>query len=170
MSACSKDDSGSNNDGNVALPAGPQDTVTSFMVFFTNTVDSSVEVGSYDDVDGPGPITPNLGGVVLKKNSTYVLSFFIEDGTGPSKVYLHTKIKNNGKDFKFCFSNPLGINVVSTDSDGSLPIGLVSTLNTSNSTGMDQLNFTIKYQKGVKNGSCSPGIVYHSCNIPIIIN
>lgn len=169
LTACSKDDS-SEGSGTVTLPAGPQDTVTSFMVYFTNMADSSVEVGSYDDPDGPGPKAANVGGVVLKKNASYQITYFIEDGTASPKVYLHTKIKNNGKDFKFCYGSPLGINVVATDSDGSLPIGLISNLTTASSTGMDQLNFTIKYQKGVKSGSCSPGVVYHTCNIPIVVN
>lgn len=169
LTACSKDDN-SEGSGTVSLPAGPQDTVTSFMVYFTNTVDSTVEVGSYDDPDGPGPKAANVGGVVLKKNASYEITYFIEDGTASPKVYLHNKIKTNGKDYKFCYGSPLGINVVPTDSDGTLPIGLKSMLSTSSTTGFDQLNFTIKYQKDVKTGACSPGVVYYSCNIPIIIN
>lgn len=170
--SCAKEDSsGSNSSSNTTtLPAGPQDTVTSFMVYFTDAVDSVTEVGSYDDPDGPGPKAASVGGVVLKKNSTYFVSFFIEDATSTPKNYLHNKIKSNGKEYKFCFGNPLGINVVATDSDGSFPIGLNSTLTTSSTTGSGQLGFTIKYQKGVKNGSCSPGVVYHTCNIPIFVN
>lgn len=172
LTACSKDDS-SNPDGsssNNQLPAGPQDTVTSFMVFFTNTTDSMTEVGSYDDPDGPGPKPANIGGVVLKKNASYIVSINLEDATNQPKVFLHTKIKNNGKDYKVCLSNPLGSSVVPTDSDGSMPIGLVNLMTTGSSVGNEQMNFTIKYQKGTKSGSCSPGVVYYSCNIPVYIN
>ncbi|MBL7837446.1 MAG: hypothetical protein JNM67_08020 [Bacteroidetes bacterium] len=172
LTACSKDDtnpegSGSNNN---QLPAGPQDTVTSFMVFFTNTTDSMTEVGSYDDPDGPGPKPANIGGVVLKKNESYIVTINLEDATNNPKVFLHTKIKNNGKDYKVCLSNPLGSTVVPTDSDGNMPIGLINLMTTGSSTGNEQMNFTIKYQKGTKSGSCSPGVVYYSCNIPVFIN
>ena len=167
--ACSKEDK-SNTDTTVTLPAGVQDTVTSFMVFFTNTIDSSAEVASYDDPDGLGPKSPNIGGVTLNKNASYKITFFIEDATNPSKItYLHTKIKNNGKEYKICTSNPLGINVTAKDSDGTFPIGLVNDLLTSSTLGSDNMNFTVKYQKSVKNGQCSPGVVYFSCNIPISV-
>lgn len=171
LTACSKDDTETpgSNGSTTTTPTGPQDTVTTFMVYFTNTVDSTVEIGSYDDPDGPGPISPNVGGVVLKKNASYIVTFYIEDATG-STVYLHNKIKTNGKDYKICISNPLGINVNATDSDGSMPIGLINMLQTSGSTGSANLNFTVKYQKGTKNGTCSPGTVYHTCNIPIYVN
>ena len=171
LTACSKDDTETpgSNGSTTTTPTGPQDTVTTFMVYFTNTVDSTVEIGSYDDPDGPGPISPNVGGVVLKKNASYIVTFYIEDATG-NTVYLHNKIKTNGKDYKICISNPLGINVNATDSDGSMPIGLINMLQTSGSTGSANLNFTVKYQKGTKNGTCSPGTVYHTCNIPIFVN
>ena len=168
--ACSKEDKDSNTNTNVTLPAGVQDTVTSFMVFFTNTTDSSAEVASYDDPDGPGPKQPNVGGVTLNKNTTYKVTFFIEDATNPSKIaYLHTKIKNNAKDYKICTSNPLGINITAKDSDGTFPIGLINDLVTSSTLGSDNMNFTVKYQKSVKNGQCAPGVVYYSCNIPISV-
>lgn len=170
LTACSKDDTETpGGGGTTTIPAGPQDTVTTFMVYFTNTVDSTTEIGSYDDPDGPGPISANVGGVVLKKNASYILTFYIEDATGKT-VFLHNKIRTNGKDYKICISNPLGINVNATDSDGSMPIGLVNLLQTSSTTGNANLNFTVKYQKGSKNGTCSPGIVYHTCNIPIYVN
>lgn len=154
----------------LALPAGPQDTVTSFMVSFYHTVDSTTDVGACDDPDGPGPMQANIGGVSLKKNSTYIVTFMIEDATNPSQsIYLDKKIKNNGKDFKLCMGNPLGISIVAKDSDGSLPIGLVNELVTSSSTGNDKISFTIKYQKGVKDGSCDPGIMYYNCSLPVTI-
>lgn len=165
--ACSKEDDNNSNTV-VSLPAGVQDTVTSFMVFFTNNIDSSVEVASYDDPDGPGPKSPNIGGVTLNKNANYKVTFFIEDATNASQIsYLHTKIKNNGKDFKICASNPLGMTLTAKDSDGTFPIGLVNDLTTGSTLGNDNINFTVKYQKSVKNGQCSPGIVYFSCNIPV---
>lgn len=172
LTACSKDDdsASSGNSTSTTTPTGPQDTVTSFMVFFTNTVDSVTEVGSYDDPDGPGPKPANIGGVVLKKNSSYIVSLNLEDATATPKVFLHTKIKNNGKDYKVCISNPLGTTVNATDSDGTLPIGLVNFLTTGSTTGNDNMNFTIKYQKGCKSGSCSPGTVYYTCNIPVYVN
>lgn len=170
ITSCSKEDTDNPDGGTLVTPAGPQDTVTSFMVYFTNTVDSMTEVATYDDPDGPGPKAASVGGVVLKKNSSYVVTFMIEDATASPKTFLHPKIKNNGKDYKICISNPLGISVNATDSDGSMPIGLVNMLSTSSTTGSDNINFTIKYQKGVKNGQCSPGTVYHSCNIPVFVN
>lgn len=166
--SCSKEEEAATNSPTVTIPAGPQDTVTSFMVYFTNSSDSVTEVGSYDDPDGPGPKQASIGGVSLKANATYKVTFFIEDATNPSKiVYLHNKIKSNGKEYKLCISNPLGVSVNALDSDGSLPIGLVNDLITTGNTGSDNMNFTIKYQKDVKNGQCSPGIVYYSCNLPI---
>lgn len=168
--SCSKEDSVSSG-GSTTLPAGPQDTVTSFMVYFTNTSDSSVEVGSYDDPDGPGPKPANVGGVTLKAGSTYLVTFFIEDASNPGKiVFLHTKIKNNGNEYKICTNNPLGSSVTPADSDGTYPIGLVNNLVTAGNTGSESMNFTIKYQKSVKNGECSPGVTYFSCNIPFALN
>lgn len=168
FTSCSKEETTSASLNNNTLPAGPQDTITTFMVYFTNTTDSVTEIGSYDDPDGPGPKPANIGGVALKANSTYLITFFIEDATKASApVYIHNKIKNNGAQYKICTSNPLGTTVDPLDSDGIYPIGLVNNMLTTGNTGNDNMNFTIKYQKDVKNGSCSPGVVYYSCNIPI---
>lgn len=165
--SCSKTDETPSN--STALPAGPQDTVTSFMVYFYDVVDSVYEVGNYDDPDGPGPKSASIGGVTLKKDRTYQITYRIEDATG-TPVMLHNKIKTNGKDYKICIGNQLGCNSQATDSDGSLPIGLTSRLTTSSTTGYANLSFTIKYQKGVKNGDCSPGTTYYTCAIPIFVN
>lgn len=167
FTACSKQESSPNN-LTQPTPTAPSDTITSFMVFFTNTTDSSAEVGSYDDPDGPGPKPANIGGVNLKANSDYIITLRIEDASNPSKpVYIHNKIKTSPKDYKICLSNPLGIIANPTDTDGSYPIGLVHNLRTSSSTGYETMSFTIKYQKNVKNGQCDPGVVYYTCDIPV---
>ncbi|MDP2175185.1 MAG: hypothetical protein Q8K70_04670 [Bacteroidota bacterium] len=167
FNACKKE--GSNNDNNVvSLPSGPQDTITSFMITFFNTLDSSNSVAEYADEDGPGPKSPTFGGFSLEKNTPYEVSFRIEDGTGVP-IVLNNKIRTNGKDYKICINNPLGITVVPTDSDGSLPIGLIQNITTSSTTGDATMTFTIKYQKGVKNGQCEPGVVYFSCTLPFSV-
>lgn len=163
--SCSKKDA----DEPLSLPPGPQDTVTNFSAYFYNVVDSTTEVASFDDPDGPGPIEASIGGITLQKNSNYMITFRIEDATGNSSVMLDQKIRNNGKDFKICLSNPLGTTIHATDSDGSHPIGLEDDMSTSNMTGNDKITFTIKYQKGVKNGQCEPGVVYYTCSVPVTI-
>jgi hypothetical protein len=167
LNACKKEES-SSNDTKVSLPAGPQDTVTSFMITFFNTIDSSSTIAEYADEDGLGPKSPTFGGFSLEKNTLYQVSFRVEDGTG-TPIVLNNKIKTNGKDYKICVNNPLGISFVPTDSDGSLPIGLMQNMTTSSTTGDGNMTFTIKYQKGVKNGQCEPGIVYFSCTLPFSV-
>ncbi len=163
--SCKKDKS---NEPDV-LSDGPKDTITDFYVNFYNVIDSTTEVGAYADPDGPGPLESTIGGVSLKANSLYLVTMTIEDATSSSTVYIHNKIKNNGKDYKICVDNPLGISVSPTDSDGSMPIGLVNDLTTSSTTGNDKINFSIKYQKGVKDGQCSPGVLYYNCSIPVTV-
>lgn len=165
LGSCSKKDS----EEPLSLPPGPQDTVTNFSAYFYNVIDSTTEVASCDDPDGPGPLEASIGGIALQKNSNYIITFRIEDATGNTSVMLDKKIKANGKDFKICLNNPLGSNVHATDSDGSNPIGLENAMSTSNITGNDKITFTIKYQKGVKNGQCEPGIVYYTCSVPVTI-
>jgi hypothetical protein len=168
FNACKKEDSSPNTSNNTAI-LSPSDTITSFLISFENTQDSSVEFGNYDDVDGPGPKSANIGGVSLKQNTPYKVTFRIEDGTNASNpIILNSKIKNNGKDYKLCITNNLGINSTATDSDGSMPIGLTYDLNTKN-TGNGNITFTIKYQKGIKNGDCTPGTTYYTCTIPISV-
>lgn len=166
INACKKESSNTQTTtGNM-----PTDTVTSFMVNFINTVDSTVDVASYDDPDGSGPINPTIGGVTLKKNSSYRVTFLILDESNPNQmVLLHNKIRTAGKDYKLCMSNPLGVSVTATDSDGSFPIGLDNLMTTGSTTGSDYMNFTIKYQAGVKNGQCDPGQVFFTCNLPVSI-
>ncbi len=162
--SCGKKDQGT------PVAEGPKDTITSFMVNFYDPIDSTTEVGAYDDPDGPGPIQPSIGGVALKKNTAYVVTFMIEDATNPkSIVYIHNKIKSNGKDYRLCTTNSLGISVTAKDSDGSMPIGLVNDLNTSSSTGTNSMVFTIRYQKGVKDGQCSAGSLYYQCSLPVSV-
>ena len=79
INACKKE----SNSANKITGTLPTDTVTSFMVNFINTVDSTVEVASYDDPDGSGPINPSIGGVTLKKNSSYRVTFMILDESNP---------------------------------------------------------------------------------------
>jgi len=166
INACKKE----SNSTNITTGSLPTDTVTSFMVNFINTVDSTVDVASYDDPDGNGPINPSIGGVTLKKNSSYRVTFMILDESNPIQmVMLHNKIRTAGKDYKLCMSNPLGVSVTATDSDGSFPIGLDNLMTTGATTGNDYMNFTIKYQAGVKNGQCDPGQVFFTCNLPISI-
>ncbi|MEZ4804923.1 MAG: hypothetical protein R2852_05425 [Bacteroidia bacterium] len=165
FNACKKSDDSPNS-----ASTEVKDTVTSFFVYFANTSDSMVEVGNYDDPDGPGPMQATISGVSLKANSTYEVTFSIKDETNQNKIeYIDSKIKSQGKDFKICIGNPLGITVQATDSDGSMPIGLENILNTSSSKGDVKLNFTIKNQKGVKDGTCSPGEVYFSFDMPISV-
>jgi hypothetical protein len=165
--SCKKENT--SNEG-VSLPPGPQDTITSFMVNFYNTSDSTVEVGSYDDPDGAGPIAPNIGGASLKKNASYIITFLMEDATDAAhSVFIQNKIKTNGKDYKICIGSPLGISVNATDSDGSRPIGLTNNMSTSSTTGSGKMNFSIKYQKGVKDGQCAPGLLLFNCDIPVTV-
>ncbi len=149
-----------------------QDTISNFFVYFTNPVTSNVEVAAYEDLDGAGPKPAIIGGVTLKANTYYVVTFRIEDATNHTgnRVYIHDKIKNNGTDYKICISTPMGISVNPTDSDGSMAIGLVNDLYTSPGIGSDKINFSIKYQKGVKDGQCAPGTLYFNCNIPVTVN
>ncbi len=168
MNACKREDSIPSNSSNINTVA-PSDTITSFLVSFENEQDSSVEFGNYDDDDGPGPKAANIGGVSLKQNAPYKITFRIEDGTNAANpIILNTKIKNNGKDYKLCITNNLAITTTATDSDGTLPIGLTYDLNTKN-TGNGTITFTIKYQKGVKNGDCAPGTNYYTCTLPISV-
>lgn len=149
----------------------PPDTVCNFMVYFTDPETTTVEVAEYEDLDGAGPMLPTIGGVSLSANTKYIVTFRIEDATNQrgNKVYIHDKIKADGKDFKICISNPLGIQVLPTDTDGTLPIGLENEFTTSSVKGGCNLQFSIRYQKGVKNGDCSPGINYFTCSIPATV-
>ncbi len=172
ISSCKKEDKESNNSSNNSNqnPTTPSDTVTSFMVYFEDTKDSITDIVSYDDPDGAGPKPANISGVALKTNRLYKLTFRIEDGTNKSNiVILNSKLKTNGKDYKLCFTNTMGLAATPTDTDGSLPIGLTYDLTTQNA-GNGNFTFTIKYQKGTKNGDCAPGIVYHTCTIPVYVN
>lgn len=172
ITSCSKEEIPfENTESKIYEPASSlKDTVTSFMVFFGNPKDSSAQVGVYDDPDGPGPKPASIGGVVLSPNTAYEVTFFIEDASNPASVaYLHNKIKANGTQFKICTNNPLGSNIQATDSDGKFPIGLENKMFTNENTGDSYMNFTIKYQKDVKNGSCTPGEVYFSVEIPVSI-
>jgi hypothetical protein len=167
FNACKKDDSSAiKND--VKLSVGVQDTVTSLMVTFFNTLDSSSVIAEYADEDGPGPKSPVFNGFSLEKNTPYQVFFRIEDATG-APIVLNSKIKTSGKDFRICINNPLGITITPTDSDGTMPIGLTQNLTTTSTTGDAAMTFTIKYQKGVKNGQCEPGTVYFSCTLPFSI-
>ena len=168
--SCSKEENIVPIPGKTQIQAPIKDTVTSFSVYFTDWVDSASEVGIYEDPDGPGPKQGHIGGVSLKANTTYEITFFIEDATNKEAIaYLHNKIKNNASQYKICTGNPLGSSVTPTDSDGKYPIGLVNQMITTGSTGNTDMNFTIKYQKDVKNGQCSPGEVYFSVDIPVSI-
>lgn len=172
IASCKKEDNENNNSSNntTTNPATPSDTVTSFMIYFEDTKDSITDVVSYDDPDGAGPKQANFGGAILKPNRLYKLTFRIEDGTNKSNVViLNNKLKTNGKDYKLCFTNTIGLNATPTDTDGSLPIGLTYDLTTQNASS-GNFTFTIKYQKGNKNGDCAPGIVYHTCTIPAVVN
>ncbi len=167
ISACDKTDD-ENINSIVELPKGPQDTVTSLMLTFEDVLDSSAKIVNYFDEDGLGPIKPRIGRITLNANREYLLTLRIEDGTGVP-VVLNNKIKTNGKDFKICLSNPLGLIVEPKDSDGTFPIGLENGFKTSSQLGSDVLTLSIKYQKGVKTGSCEPGIVYFNTAFPITI-
>ena len=150
----------------------PADTVSSFIVYFTDPETTTVQEGQYEDLDGAGPLLPNIGGVALNANTKYIVTFRIEDATNGkgSTVFIDDKIKADGKDFKICISNPLGIIISPTDSDGSLPIGLENELITGSTKGSCNMSFTIRYQKDVKNGDCAPGINYFTCSLPVTIN
>jgi hypothetical protein len=165
FSACKKEPTDSSN---VVLPAGPQDSITSFMIYLDDMVDSTTTIANYTDIDGPGPKRPTFGGFSLKKNRNYEVSFRIEDETGVP-IVLNSKIKTNAKDYRICINEPLGITVSAKDSDGQHALGLVNSLTTSSQTGNDYMTFTIKYQKGVKNGQCDPGVVYFTCTLPFSV-
>ena len=171
ISSCKKEDNkNSNSSNNTTLIPGPvSDTVSSFIVYFEDTKDSITEIVSYDDPDGSGPKPANINGAALKANRLYKLTFRIEDGTNKSNiVILNSKIKTNGKDYKLCFTNTMGLVSNPTDTDGNLPIGLNYDI-TTKTAGNGNLTFTIKYQRGTKNGDCTPGTVYHTCTIPLYV-
>jgi hypothetical protein len=146
------------------------DTITNFYVHFSDPIDSATEVGAYEDIDGPGPMEGAISGVSLKANTHYIVTFMMEDATNPENpINIQNKIRTYGKDYRLCISNQLGMAITPTDSDGVMPIGLVNELNTTSTTGDGSISFTLKYQKGVKNGDCSPGTVVYKCTIPISV-
>jgi hypothetical protein len=176
LGSCSKEDAGGYSpkakpNGNNTVPTElQQDTITNFLVYFSNPADESTQVGAYEDPDGPGPIEPCIGAVVLKANTQYIVTFMIEDATNKNKrVDIDNKIQKNGRDYKICISNPLGSSISAIDSDGLMAIGLENKLMTSEQTGNSSFNFSIKFQQGVKNGDCGPGKMYFSCDIPVSI-
>jgi hypothetical protein len=150
----------------------PQDTITNFFVYFQDTFNSSVEVGVYEDVDGSGPAEAALSAVTLKPNTYYKVSIRMQNALDATKerVRIYEKIRDNGKDFRICATAPLGMNIIPTDSDGLMAIGLENEVNTTSMKGEGMMNFTVRYQKGVKNGQCEAGTVYYKCSIPVFIN
>ena len=170
FSSCSKEDSPVTTPDPIKAFTTPQDTITNFYVFFSDPIDSAAEVGAIEDPDGPGPKESSISGVALKANTHYVVTFAMEDATNPEKtINIQNKIKTAGKEYKICVSNPLDITVKAIDSDGLLPIGLVNDLHTTSTTGNSTINFSVKYQKDVKNGDCAPGILIYNCSIPVTV-
>jgi hypothetical protein len=176
LGSCSKEEQGftpkaakTNTNSSVSTEL-QQDTVTNFLVYFSNPADETTQVGAYEDPDGPGPIEPCIGAVVLKANTQYIVTFLIEDATNKAKrIDIDQKIQKNGKDYKVCINNPLGSSITAIDSDGLMAIGLENNLMTSSETGNSSFNFSIKFQQGVKNGDCYPGKLYYNCSIPVSI-
>jgi hypothetical protein len=164
LASCKKE---SGND--TTLPTSQKDVVTFFSVSFYNVIDSSVNYCSYVDTDGDGPLFPSISGTALKVNAEYEVSIRLKDESRTPAVDLYSKLRSDGKNYKVCFSNTIGLTLVPTDSDGSLPIGFESTLKTGATPDFSNFNFTIMHQPGVKNGSCSPGTVYFNCSIPVSI-
>ncbi len=167
LSSCQPDDPN--------LPTDPKntgkDTVTTFNLKLTKLSDNSVSFASCFDPDGAGPKSPTLiNSVNLKANSEYDLEISAFDDTDPLNSHNFTdSILKYKTDYLLCVTSGTGISLLATDTDGTRPIGLKQRLKTfSAASGTMVLN--LKYQKGVKNGDCSPGTSMLNISFPLVIS
>ncbi len=168
--ACKKEETKTDDSKQNTPVNAPSDTITNFMVKFYSLKDSSTQVANYNDPDGAGPKPGSSGGVVLTANTDYEITYRIEDGSNPSNpVVLNNKIQTNSKDYILCASSNMGITVNAADNDGKYPLGLIHKFTTGSSSS-GKFYFSLKYQKGIKNGSCDIGVEQVNCSIPIQVN
>lgn len=169
LSGCKKDDEKPHDHGQ----NHEEELITSLVLNFTE-VGSQIPVSfefAFRDTDGPGGNDPvQFDTITLPAGTVWDCSITLLNESSNPAVDLTEEIHHEGDEHIFCFE-PAGaaVGVVITDSDGALPIGLLSEW-TIGAAGTGTITVKLKHQPGIKDGSCTPGETDIEVAFPLVIN
>lgn len=152
-SACKKDDDEADDP---QTPENEQETITT--VSLTLTVGNDVLNASWSDPDGAGGNDPTVDSILLDSGVVYQLAVAFLDESGSETEDITAEVQEEADEHFVCFESSAGITVIAGDTDANLlPIGLSSSLTTSEKGG-SKLTVKLKHQPdGLKDGTCDPG-------------
>lgn len=160
IASCRKDNDKPNT------PPGDTDEhgfITTVQTIFKETGnDNDSLVFTFSDTDGPGGLPPQVKDTIrLQSNTSYTLQIRLLDRSNPDKPEdLTSDFLKDAANHLMCM-NPSEtleskLQIILTDSDGKLPIGLQSTWQ-AGETAQGKVKFVLKHQPGIKNGNCDLG-------------
>lgn len=136
-----------------------EELITTVRLTLKNKTTLAEKTYEWKDLDGSGGNNPVLADTMnLDSGATYEASLMFLNQSGSNNEDITAEIRNEAKDHLVCFtsSGSSNITITRTDSDGTYPIGLLSSWKMEGK-GVGQVRIVLRHQPGVKNGECDPG-------------
>ena len=165
FTSCKKDDK---DPTNTTPTENEQELITTVVITLEDS-NNNIDSYTFSDPDGAGGIDATVEPLQLLRDEVYTVSIQFLDNSNPSEtVDLTTEINNEGAEHIVCYTADLdGISVTRTDTDGTFPIGLMSTWNVDNISDATTITISLKHQPDVKDGTCIPGETDVEVTFPI---
>ena len=167
LSACKDDD----NDVENPEPTNEEELITTVTLHFHEEGNMSNHVmASFKDIDGPGGNAATIDTIKLDTNTTYNVTIdLLNESETPTEV-ITEEVKEEASEHLFCYeAASTNLSVTITDTDGTFPLGIESTWQTTNADASTIL-LTLKHQPdGEKDGTCAPGETDVEVNFPVVI-
>ncbi len=136
-----------------------EELITTVTLEFTDPLGIYPDVSAtFRDTDGPGGVEPSrFDTIYLVPSVLYNAHIVLLNESVDPAENITDEVLEEASDHLFCYTpQGLDLEIVRTDTDGALEIGIQSTWQTG-ASGEGNVQVVLKHQPGIKDGSCEPG-------------
>jgi len=125
-------------------------------VLYTLTDSSGFITLQWEDLDGDTGNTPTITSGTFTANTIYTGTVQLLNRTESPAEDITIEVKAEGDEHEFFYSNTAGLTITKTDTDGTNPLGIETTLTTGNA-GSGTLTIILKHEPTKPNDGTAAG-------------
>jgi hypothetical protein len=114
-------------------------------VLYTLTDGNNTIVLEWEDLDGDTGSAPTITSGTLTANTSYTGSIQLLNRTESPAEDITVEVRAEGDEHEFFYTNTAGLTITKTDTDGTNPVGIETTLSTG-AAGSGSLTIVLKHE------------------------